>query len=133
MTVASYLPMIIQGIVGGFGFDETDEGHFAAFAVMYFLAIPSALNPFVYLSRVHDFAFKVKELKVTLCGCRQQENQSSPEQIEQGSALGERQEADEVEMETITDLNGFLCVVSASWPDVLNTNEQSTKNTRKSF
>ncbi|KAL9988982.1 hypothetical protein ACROYT_G003483 [Oculina patagonica] len=95
MCVASYLPMIIRSVVG-FGFENYGKQvHFAVFAVMICLAIPSALNPFVYLNRVGDFALKVKELKASLFGHRQEENQHSLEQTEQRYTLGEDHIADD--------------------------------------
>lgn len=120
MCVASYLPMIIRSVVG-FGFENYGkQTHFAVFAVMFCLAIPSALNPFVYLNRVSDFALKVKELKATLCSHSQEENQHSLEQTEQRYTLGEDHIADDGQIKIISRSTGLISARLVSLPDISN-------------
>ncbi|KAL9988983.1 hypothetical protein ACROYT_G003484 [Oculina patagonica] len=129
MCVASYLPTIIRSIVG-FGFEnDGKQTHLAVFAVMICLAIPSALNPFVYLNRVSDFALKVKELKASLCGHRQEENQHSLELTEQRGILGEDHIADDDQIKIIKRSIDMTFAGSVSLPDISNT-QRTTKNRR---
>ena len=112
MSVASYVPLIIQGAVG-FGLEgDGRETHLAVFAVMVFLSIPSSLNSFVFLTRVHSFTSKVKELKATLCGHRHEESESSLGQTSQGRSLGETNITEVVQMKTINHPNGLASAKS---------------------
>lgn len=134
MCVASYVPLIIQGVVG-FGFeDDGRETRLAAFAVMICLAMPSALNPFVFLTRVHSFTSKVKELKASLCG--QEESENSLGQTSQGRSLGETNIA-EVQIKIVRHPTGLTSARSVSLSDMDScpypNPQRSTNNRRKSF
>lgn len=132
MCVASYLPMIIRSVLG-FGFENSGkEAHLAAFAVMICLAIPSALNPIVYLNRVQDFALKVKQLKASLCGESREANRHAPEYTEQGHIIGNGHISDGVQKELESYSTGLTSTGSASLPDIWN-RHRATKNRRNSF
>ena len=137
MCVASYVPLIVQGVVG-FGFeDDGRQTHFAAFAVMIFLSIPSSLNPYVFLTRVHSFTSKVKELKATLCGHGNEESETSMGRTSQGHSVGETSIAEVVQVKTIKHPTGlssansmYLCDIdSCPYPNP----DRSTTTRRKSL
>ena len=137
MCVASYVPLIVQGVVG-FGFeDDGRQTHFAAFAVMIFLSIPSSLNPYVFLTRVHSFTSKVKEMKASLCGHRNEESETSMGRTSQGHSLGETSIAGVVQVKTIKHPTGpssansmYLCDIdSCPYPSP----DRSTTTRRKSL
>ena len=137
MCVACYVPLIIQGIVG-FGLeDDGRQAHLAGFAVMIFLSIPSSLNPYVFLTRVHSFTSKVKELKATLSGHGHEESGTSQEQTDQRRSLGETNIAEVVQIKNIEHPIGLSPARSMSLSErdsctYLNP-ERSTNNRRKSI
>lgn len=134
MCVASYVPLIIQGVVGFRFEDDGRETRLAAFAVMICLATPSALNPFVFLTRVHSFTSKVKELKASLCG--QEESENSLGETSQGRSLGETNIA-EVQIKIVRHPTGLTSARSVSLSDIDScpypNPQRSTNNRRKSF
>ena len=137
LCVASYMPLIIQGVVG-FGFeDDGRQTHLAAFAVMICLSIPSSLNPYVFLTRVHSFTSKVKELKASLCGHGLEESENSLEQTGLGRSLSETSTAEVVQIKTIKLPSGLTPVRSMSLSDRNScpypNPQRSTSNRRKSF
>jgi len=131
------VPLLIQGVVG-FGLeDDGRQTHLAAFAVMICLSIPSSLNPYVFLTRVHSFTSKVKELKGTLCGHGHEESETSLGQTGQGRSLSGTDIAEVVQIETIEHPIGLTSARSMSLSDrdfcpYLNP-ERSTNNRRKSI
>jgi len=137
MCVACFVPLLIQGVVG-FGLeDDGRQTHLAAFAVMICLSIPSSLNPYVFLTRVHSFTSKVKELKGTLCGHGHEESETSLGQTGQGRSLSGTDIAEVVQIETIEHPIGLTPARSMSLSDrdfcpYLNP-ERSTNNRRKSI
>jgi len=137
MCIASYLPLVIQGVVG-FGLENDGrQTHLAVFAVMICLAIPSSLNPYVFLTRVHSFTSKVKELKATLCGHGHEGSENSLGQTSQEHPLGGTSIAEVVQIEVIKHPTGLTSVRSVSLCDTEshpNPNLQRSSNTRrKSF
>ena len=132
MCVVSYLPMIIRSVVG-FGFENSEkEAHLAAFAMMICLAIPSALNPIVYLNRVQDFALKVKQLNASLCGESREGNRQACEYTEKGHIIGNGHITDGVQKELESYSTGQTSTGSVSLPDIWN-RHRATKNRRNSF
>ena len=137
MCVASYLPLVIQGAVG-FGLeDDGRQTHLAVFAVMICLAIPSSLNPYVFLTRIHSFTSKVKELKATLCGHRREERESSLGQTGREQPLGGTNIGEVFQIETMKHPTALTSVRSVSFSDTDScpyANPQRSSNTRrKSF
>ena len=72
-NIASYLPPVITIMARNVIASSSLAGQLIGFVVMISLAIPSTVDPFLFLRRVNDFKEKVKELKVAICG--------QPEQI----------------------------------------------------
>jgi len=137
MCIASYLPLVIQGVVG-FGLENDGrQTHLAVFAVMICLAIPSSLNPYVFLTRVHSFTSKVKELKATLCGHGHEGSENSLGQTSQEHPLGGTSIAEVVQIKVIKHPTGLTSLRSVSMCDTdlhPNPNLQRSSNTRrKSF
>ena len=90
------------------------------FAVVVFVAIPSAADPLLFLWRNDDFKGKVKELKAALCGqSTQGAVQNSPEQIPVKQARGTH----------VKETNSYLTGRRASLPEVLNLRRPA--NTRR--
>lgn len=138
MSVASYVPLIIQGVIG-FGLeDDGRQTHLAVFAVMIFLSIPSSLNPYVFLTRVHSFTSKVKELKATFCGHRHEESESSlGGQTSQGRCVDETDIDEVVQIKTTERPIGLSSAKSMYLSDIDScpypNSERSTTTRRKSI
>ena len=93
------------------------------FAVMMFMAIPSAADPLLFLWRNSDFKEKAKELKAVLCGqSTQGALQNPPEQIPVKQARGTH----------VKETNSHLTGRRASLPELLNL-RQPVNTRRHSF